>query len=149
MCVKKQKILNRSDTKKKQFKTMPKFKSLVYFVLACQIISSCKKTSEKEIIKTPDVKKPTEATKLIYPLNTLDSISAINKTTSWYNTNKSFDQLFNVHASLYWGFEVTGNGLIPYNTRTTNSWSASKSYYWNDLGAYLYTDMTGDGQKDL
>lgn len=39
--------------------------------------------------------------------------------------------------------------MIPYNTRTTNTWSASKSYYWNDLGAYLYTDLTGDGKKDL
>jgi hypothetical protein len=128
---------------------MNKLKLVLLFILSLNIITSCKKTGKGEIIKAPEVNKPTEATKLIYPLNTLDSISAINKTTSWYNTNKSFDQLFNVHASLYWGFEITGNGLIPYNTRTTNSWSASKSYYWNDMGAYLYTDMTGDGQKDL
>jgi hypothetical protein len=58
--------------------------------------------------------------------------------------------LFDVNASKYWGFElVSGGNLIPYNTTTTSSWNASKSYYWNDLGTYLYTDFTGDGNKDL
>lgn len=118
---------------------MNKLKYLLLITIVSQTISSCKKTSEKEIVKAPAV----------YPLNTLDSLSSINKTTSWYNTNKSFDQLFNVHRSLYWGFEVTANSLIPYNTSTTSTWSANKSYYWNDLGGYLYTDLTGDGKKDL
>jgi hypothetical protein len=58
--------------------------------------------------------------------------------------------LFDVNASKYWGFElISGGSLIPYNTTTTSSWNASKSYYWNDLGTYLYTDFTGDGKKDL
>jgi hypothetical protein len=128
---------------------MNKLKYLLLITIAFQIISSCKKTSEKEIVKDPVVLTPPETLKTVYPLNTLDSLSNINKTTSWYNTNKSFDQLFNVHRSLYWGFEVTANGLIPYNTSTTSTWSANKSYYWNDLGSYLYTDLTGDGKKDL
>lgn len=128
---------------------MKKLKYLLLITLAFQTISSCKKTSEKEIVKAPLVITPPETLKTVYPLKTLDSLSSINKTTSWYNTNKSFDQLFNVHQSLYWGFEATANGLIPYNTRTTSTWSANKSYYWNDLGAYLYTDLTGDGKKDL
>jgi hypothetical protein len=117
------------------------------------MIASCSKTSTedsnppKPITPTPVVTIPT---KIVYPTNTLDSISNINKTSSWYKTNKSFNELFNVHASYYWGFEITNsNQLIPYNTTTTSTWSASKSYYWNDLGTYLYTDLTGDGKKDL
>lgn len=86
---------------------------------------------------------------LVYPVSQLDSLSDINKTTSWYNTNKSFNELFDVQQSLYWGFEVTQSGLVPYNRNTTGTWSASKEYYWNDLGTYLYTDLTGDGKKDL
>lgn len=128
---------------------MNKPKYLLLIILALQTISSCKKTSEKEIVKAPVVITPPETLKTVYPLNTLDSLSSINKTTSWYNTNKSFDQLFNVHRSLYWGFEETIYGLVPYNTGTTSTWSANKSYYWNDLGGYLYTDLTGDGKKDL
>lgn len=123
---------------------MNKHKYIFLITLSILILASCKKKDEKEIVKAP-----LEIAKTIYPLNTLDSLSSINKTTSWYNTNKSFDQLFSVHKSFYWGFEATTNGLIPYNASTTNTWSASKSYYWNDLGTYLYTDLTGDGKKDL
>lgn len=123
---------------------MKKHKYILLLTLSSLILASCKKTGEKEVVKAP-----IEIAKIIYPLNTLDSLSGINKTTSWYNTNKSFDRLFSVQKSLYWGFEATTNGLIPYNTGTTNTWSASKSYYWNDLGTYLYTDLTGDGKKDL
>lgn len=123
---------------------MKKHKYILLLTLSSLILASCKKTGEKEVVKAP-----IEIAKIIYPLNTLDSLSGINKTTSWHNTNKSFDRLFSVQKSLYWGFEATTNGLIPYNTGTTNTWSASKSYYWNDLGTYLYTDLTGDGKKDL
>lgn len=117
------------------------------------IIASCSKTSSedssspKPVSPAPVVTIPT---KIVYPTNTLDSISNINKTSSWYKTNKSFNELFDVHGSYFWGFEITNaNVLIPYNTTTTSTWSASKSYYWNDLGTYLYTDLTGDGKKDL
>jgi len=33
---------------------------------------------------------------LVYPINTLDSFSTINKTTSWYTTTRSMTRLFNV-----------------------------------------------------
>jgi len=92
----------------------------------------------------PVVSTPTEK---VYPMSVLEGISTINKTTSWYNTNKSFTELFDVFASYYWGFELVGSNLVPYNTGTTSSWSSSKTYYWNDLGTYLYTDLTGDGKK--
>jgi hypothetical protein len=119
---------------------MNKLKYLLLITIVSQTISSCKKTSEKEIVKVP----------VVYPLNTLDSSSVINKTTSWYTTTRAMTQLFDVFLSRYWGFEFLANGtLLPYNTSTTNTWNASKSYYYNDLGTYLYTDFNGDGKKDL
>ena len=102
--------------------------------------------SSKPTSPTPVTSTPTEK---VYPMSVLETISSINKTTSWYTTNKSIDELFDVFGSYYWGFELINNTLIPYNTSTTSSWSSSKSYYWNDLGTYLYTDLTGDGKKDL
>lgn len=116
---------------------------LSLFILLGLSLSACKKgiSTDKPAASAPEP--------MVYPVRLLDSVSAINKTTSWYNTNRSFDMLFNVHRSLYWGFEQTANGLIPYNTGTSNTFSANKSYYWNDLGTYLFTDLTGDGYKDL
>jgi hypothetical protein len=114
---------------------------------------SCKK--EKAVSLQTDSSNLIKETKKdsIHPdfrINRLDSVSAINKTSSWYQTNKSFDRIFEVHNSLYWGFELRPIGeLIPYNRTTTASWSPNKSYFWNDLGTYIYTDLTGDGLKDL
>lgn len=112
---------------------------------------SCSKTEvpEVQVSKTtsPVIIPPSI---IVYPNNTLDSFSVINKTTSWYTTTRAMTQLFDVFYSKYWGFELlSSGGLAPYNTGTTNTWSASKSYYWNDLGTYLYTDLNGDGKKDL
>ena len=117
-------------------------------------LAACKKT-ETTVVTPTQVTPPTSITPavtvpMVYPVNTLDSFSAINKTTSWYTTTRAMTSLFDVNASKYWGFElISGGSLIPYNTTTTSSWNASKSYYWNDLGTYLYTDFTGDGKKDL
>lgn len=116
--------------------------------------AACKKTETTVTTPTqfipPTNIAPVVTGPIIYPVNTLDSFSAINKTTSWYTTTRAMTSLFDVHASKYWGFElISGGSLIPYNTTTTSSWNASKSYYWNDLGTYLYTDFTGDGKKDL
>lgn len=85
---------------------------------------------------------------LIFPIAQLDSLSNINKTTSWFNTNRSFTQLLNVQKTKYNGFEYTSNGFIPF---IAGSWSESKVpyYYWSEVGMYLYTDLTGDGKKDL
>lgn len=107
---------------------------------------SCKKTNS---VGNNELNQGSLQKKIVYPLLVLDSLSNINKTTSWYSTNKSFTQLFEVPLSYYWGFELKDNDLIPYNTGTTAGWGANKSYYWNDLGTYLYTDLTGDGKKDL
>ncbi|MFM6994457.1 MAG: FG-GAP repeat domain-containing protein [Sediminibacterium sp.] len=132
---------------------MKKNKSIIWLGVVFLVFASCSKSNiENSTPPGPITTSPvvTIPTKIIYPSITLDSVSEINKTTSWYKTNKAFDELFNVHESYYWGFEITNsNLLVPYNTTTTSSWSASKSYYWNDLGTYLYTDLTGDGKKDL
>jgi hypothetical protein len=120
------------------------FKTIL-LVYSAYVILSCKK--EKILVENNQSLNTTISQK--FTIAKLDSISEINKTTSWYNTNRSFTRLFSVNESLYWGFEQTQTGLIPYNTGTTSSWSSSKNYFWNDLGTYLYTDLTGDGKKDL
>ncbi len=124
---------------------------IIIVIFLFVLLSSCKKSSEiTNETNTAPATTPTEPKKgLDYPVSLLDSVSAINKTTSWYNTNRSFTQLFSVQKSLYWGFEVKSNGLIPYNTSTVGTWSATKDYYWSEVGMYLYTDFTGDGLKDL
>ena len=126
----------------------------IFSILVIFIMVACTKqetTTVAPVNTTPSTPAPVVSTptEKVYLISILDSISAINKTTSWYNTNKSFDQIFDVFGSYYWGFESIGSSLIPYNTGTTATWSSSKSYYWNDLGTYLYTDLTGDGKKDL
>jgi hypothetical protein len=126
-------------------KVFLRIKLIVFLSLLISI--SCKKTDSAG--QNKDVIQGSTQKKIVYPLLVLDSVSNINKTTSWYNTNKSFTQLFDVFASYYWGFELKSTELIPYNTTTTAGWNANKSYYWNDLGTYLYTDLTGDGKKDL
>lgn len=127
-------------------------KKNILWIGVSMLLSCSKASSDKQILNTtsPVVTNPAAPNNIVYPLNSLDSVSAINKTTSWYTTNKAIDELFDVFASRYWGFElVSNNNLVPYNTGTTSTWSSSKQYYWNDLGTYIYTDLTGDGKKDL
>jgi hypothetical protein len=79
----------------------------------------------------------------------LSNYSELNKKTSWYITNSAFDELFNVEKSKYRGFELfNDSSLISFIPGT---WSENKknNYYWNDRGGYIYTDLTGDGNKDL
>ena len=87
---------------------------------------------------------------IVYPVSELNNYSSINKKTSWYRTNKSFDQLFDVAASRYRGFEKDNNGDINLFVRGTfDQNKVNCCYYWNDLGQYLYTDLDDDGTKDL
>jgi len=121
--------------------------SASYFVSFLILFLSC----AKEKIESPSSTTPNQPmVNIVYPVGMLNQYSPINKTTSWYNTTIAMTELFDVHKSKYWGFELLANNdLIPYNTGTTNTWSPSKSYYWNDLGTYLFADFTGDGKKDL
>ncbi len=126
-------------------------KILALLAICCFSFLSCKKENTAQLEPDNEIKETKkDSINPNFRVNRLDSVTAINKTTSWFTTNKSFDRIFEVQNSLYWGFEFKPNGdLVPYNRSTTNTWSASKSYYWNDLGAYIYTDLTGDGLKDL
>jgi len=128
-------------------------RKILLIATAFAVLLSCRKENKATFGPSTGTEvKQTEKDSIspIFTNNQLDSISAINKTTSWFTTNKSFDRVFQVNASLYWGFELKPTGeLIPYNITVSNTFSPSKSYYWNDLGAYIYTDLTGDGLKDL
>lgn len=115
--------------------------SILIFFLSCskqKIVSPSASPTAKPVLG------------IVYPTSILNQFSTVNKTTSWYNTTIAMTALFDVQKSRYWGFELLTTGeLAPYNTGTTNTWAATKNYYWNDLGTYLYTDFTGDGKKDL
>ena len=87
---------------------------------------------------------------LVYPNGDLNKYSSINKKTSWYRTNNSFTQLYDVRTGKYFGFEKDENGNI--NLFVQGTWNQQKEnccYYWHDLGQYLYTDLNNDGNKDL
>ncbi len=66
---------------------------------------------------------------IVYPVSELNNYSSINKKTSWYRTNKSFDQLFDVPASRYRGFEKDNNGDI----------NGNKIYWKNESGKFKRT----------
>jgi hypothetical protein len=127
-------ILNASTLNLK----IPGLKKAGNYSLSVTLTSKASSTNISNKI-IPIINKPTI---LFYSNNLLDSVSLINKTSSWYNTNKSFDQLFNVQKSLYWGFQQVGTGFVPFT-------GTQQADYRNDLGGYLYTDLTGDGKKDL
>jgi hypothetical protein len=120
---------------------------LQYILLITVFLTmGCKKTT----VDAPPNRVPKPDGTVVYSTAILDSVSLINKTTSWHNTNKSFSSLFNMQFSLYSGFELTdAQQFIPFNYTNQNTWSANKTYYWQSPGAYVYTDLTGDGKKDL
>lgn len=124
---------------------------LKYFIIVTLFISisACSKTENINPIGNSPT-SPIINTPIVFSKKLLDSVSNINKTTSWYTTTIEMTELFDVNKSNYWGFELNSSGtFIPYNTGNSNTYSASKNYYWNDLGTYLFADFTGDGKKDL
>lgn len=111
-------------------------------------MAGCKKAQDETISMPNRIPRPDGS--VVYSTAILDSVSIINKTTSWHNTNKSFTSLFNMQFSLYSGFELTDDKkFIPFNHTNQNTYNINKTYYWQSPGAYVYTDLTGDGQKDL
>lgn len=104
-----------------------------YIYLFIVILTSCNKdiTIPKPpvLTNTPPIEvvvnQPVKIN-LVYRLSSMDSISPINKTTSWYTTNKSFDTL------IYKYFTPNSIGTKVYESGTT-----------------IYTDLTGDGVKDI
>ena len=131
---------------KKNIITLLKNKSFYIFIL---IFISCSSGSLEPEIDDDGGNNGNEK-EIVYPVSELNNYSSINKKTSWYRTNKSFDQLFDVAASRYRGFEKDNNGDI--NLFVQGTWNQQKvscCYYWHDLGQYLYTDLNNDGNKDL
>jgi hypothetical protein len=49
----------------------------------------------------PIIYPPSTNQSLVYPVNTLDSFSAMNKIPSWYNTTRAMTHLFDVFTSKY------------------------------------------------
>ena len=121
---------------------------LLQYILLIMVFLTmgCKKTA----VDLPPNRVPKADGSIVYSTAILDSVSPINKTTSWHITNKSFSCLFNMQFSLYSGFELTDTKqFIPFNYTNQNTWGINKTYYWHSPGAYVYTDLTGDGKKDL
>ncbi len=125
-----------------QYSILPLLISLFF------LLSSCKKNDSGSTIKY--TRNPKADSVIVFAANSLDTFSAINKTSSWYKTNRSFDELFDERQSPVAGFELTPeNKFIPYAGNSNGVWNANKNYYWFGLGSYIYTDLTGDGKKDL
>ena len=62
-------------------------------------LMGCKK-KDLSAPETP-IRVPKPEGTIVYSTALLDSVSKINKTTSWYNTNKSFDELFDEKLYLF------------------------------------------------
>lgn len=124
------------------------FKSQKLFILFPVILFflSCSKNEDPFL----DDNDNNDIIELVYPNSDLNNYSSINKTTSWYRTNKSFDQLLSVSNGNFRAFELKSDGNIdPFVEGTWDRNKVDCCYYWHDLGQYLYTDLNGDGNKDL
>jgi hypothetical protein len=121
----------------------------VFFALGFLLVFACSKTSTSNIQMptptTPVVTTPTP--NIVYSVKMLDSFSAINKLTSWYITNKAFSGIIDVTRTSYWGFQSMAGDYIPFNS--SSNWSSANTYYFQGNGGHIYTDLDGDGQKDL
>lgn len=118
--------------------------SFLFFVFIC----SCKKTDAP--VKETFIRKVQPDSILVYTPSAVDTFSIINKSSSWFNTNNSFQELYDEKKSPFAGFELTkDNRFIPFNGMSTTGWDPLKKYYWFSLGSYIYTDLNKDGRKDL
>lgn len=117
-----------------------------YIILFLVIFVSCKKEgfivslSKKSVEPTQLV----EQKNIIYPVPSIDSISKINKTSSWYQTNKTFDESFDVKKTIFNGVIETSNSFSFYQFNYS-----TVADYWYDPGMYFYYDFNKDGKKDL
>jgi hypothetical protein len=118
---------------------------LILFLFSCtKEVPRTSKMWNNTIVTPPVVIPPIviSPTKLVFVVSSLDSISNINKNSSWYQTNKAFDELFNHINTPFRGFQSTSNGYVPFSIAKTAN-------YWNDYGMYFYYDFNKDGKKDV
>ncbi len=73
-------------------------KKLIQLLLFIPLVFSCSSSESTEDII--DNEEPS----LKYPVGMLNNYSDINKNTSWYKTNISFDKLFNLKKQQLLGF---------------------------------------------
>ena len=91
-----------------------------------------------------------QSSELSFPTSALHNYSKINKNTSWYRTNNSFNQTLKLHESKYIGFEFKEDvGFSFFRKETYERDKEECCYYWHDRGQYLYTDLNGDAVKDM
>jgi hypothetical protein len=119
---------------------------VIIFLFSCtKEVRVIKGSSNNPITTQPVVTIPPIVilnTKLVFTVSSLDSISNTNKNSSWYQTNKAFDELFDHMRTPFRGFQSTSNGFIPFSIANTAN-------YWNDYGMYFYYDFNKDGKKDV
>lgn len=106
---------------------------------------SCTKevpTTTKPLVNIPVI--PPLKVNVVYSVESLDSITNINKNSSWYQTNKSFDELLNITKTPFNGLNQISGTFSPYVFNST-----TVADYWNDRGMYFYYDFNKDGKKDV
>ncbi len=128
-------------------------KYFIYFLLSIVLIS-CKKEIPKVPIQKQEEKpvtpNDTVSTKqqdtivVTYKLSSLDSASEINKKTSWFITNKTFDGMLDVKKTFFYGFMENSEKFTPYVQSPVTI-----ADYWNDNGTLFYYDFNKDGKKDV
>lgn len=87
---------------------------------------------------------PEPKVNVVYSVESLDSITSINKNSSWYQTNKSFDELLDITKTPFNGLNQISGLFSPYVFSST-----TVADYWNDRGMYFYYDFNKDGKKDV
>jgi len=127
-----------------------------FLIFILIILSSCSKdvgeqteniNSDSNILNNNESSQSLE---LSFPTGALDNYSNINKNTSWFRTNNSFNQIYKLHESGYKGFEFKQD--VGFSLFREGTWERDKEeccYYWYDRGQYLYTDLNGDAVKDI
>lgn len=108
------------------------------------ILMSCKK--EVAVVEKIESKQPVVTTpiNIVYSVQSLDSLSDVNKNSSWYQTNNSFNELLDITKTPFNGLN---NNSGTFTTYVNNPITVAD--YWNDHGIYFYYDFNKDGFKDV
>jgi hypothetical protein len=125
-------------------------KYFIYLFLLSYIVSCKKEMTETIVEKKIEPKDTTvkvdikDSVSIVQKLSSLDSASVTNKKTSWFITNKTFDEILEVKETPFYGFMERSWGFTPYiQTPITIA------DYWNDRGNLFYYDFNKDGKKDV
>ena len=109
---------------------------VIIFLFSC--------TKEVTVTTDPLVIIPPAKVNVINPVGSLDSITNVNKGSSWYQTNKSFDELLDITSTPFNGINNNSGVFSSFLFKPT-----AVVDYWNDRGMYFYYDFNKDGKKDV